>query len=180
MAVAFADKLLEQQGRSGERAHLFTQRVQIMKQIDLLPKGAKAFLQHNREAQAFCGLLHKSEGGIAYGREGFGGENGARHGDSRLLQAQVGKRLVIAPQNALRGVKKPQTALLKLLGQVHVLIPKEHEVKGGRVKGGSIHNGAQFRVGAHVQLHTLAMRRGEQRHVDIVKFGGAQEGVDHH
>ena len=151
-----------------------------MKQVYLLAEGAEALLEHHGKAQRPRRLGGKARLGIAHGGKGLGGEDGARHGDSRPPEPQPGQRLVVAGEDRRGAVKHPHTHLFQLPGKLHVLVPEQHKVQRLRREGARGDVAAQLRVGADVQLHPLPVRGGEQSVIQVVKLGGAQKGVDHH
>ena len=180
MAVAFLNQLLEQHGCASQFFHLLAERFHVVQQIHLLAEGTEALLEHDGEAQRFDNLIQKRKIGISYVGKSFWRKNGARHGNAVRLELQIGLRLVIAPQNALRGVEHPHAQIFQLHGQLHVLVPEEYKIVLGGIKSISPHDGAQLGIGGHIQRHAALLRRIQQNMIQIVKFGGAQKSVHHH
>ena len=128
----------------------------ILRQVDLLTKGAAALLDHHGPAQRCAHALQKIHIAVAQPRKGLRAQHGIGLAHARALQGQIGQRLVIAQRDGLCTVEHRQSHRFQARGQADILVIEQHKV---HLQAGTWRHEHKIRVHARDQADTRPLRR---------------------
>lgn len=116
------------------RAEQFGSLLPRVSEVNLLAKGAAAFLYNKRQPEYGKRTVEERHVPIPDEAVGTRHENGTRHGDAVARKRNVRERLVIAQGKRAHAVEHAKPLCLKLHAEVFILIPKDGKIIAGSVK----------------------------------------------